>query len=289
MSRNSNRFYADGETVIDPVPAFRLRQQKWVGALAFGGALAVASTGHADDGAAGAAGNEPWSDAEQHLRPARQVDAHSDRIILMPTAETQPEGTFFISSYELVLLQLGYAITDDVQLSALVLPPLFQEQPFFVSPTLKINLARGAGASVAVLGGVDVLAATGDDNGDSAFLGRIGAVGQLCITSGCRSSLSANALFWARLDAEGSALVTSVGGVFRVSDVAALLLEPTLAVPTSGDISDDLDDGLVVSYGVRLSGPSFAFDLTLVRPFIGGAGDIFVLGLPFVVATYRTN
>jgi hypothetical protein len=113
--------------VVDAVRALRWRRELRLSALAFGGALAVASTGHADEGS-GVAGNEPWPDAPPSLRPARQVDAHSDRVILMPTAETQPEGTFFIRSYELVLLQLGYAITDDLQLSALVLPPLFQEQ-----------------------------------------------------------------------------------------------------------------------------------------------------------------
>jgi hypothetical protein len=137
----SHGFNPDSTTVVDPVlRAFFSRRHVWLSALAFGGAVALASTGRADDGsgAAGDAGNEPWSDGPP-LRPARQVDAHSDRVILMPTAETQPKGMFF------------------------------------------------------------------------------------------------------------------------------------------------------VSYGVRLSGPSFAFDLTLVRPFTGGAADTFVLGLPFVVATYRTN
>src|ERR1019366_2987154 len=53
-------------------------------------------------------------------------DANADRVILGSTAETHPKGTFFISDYEILLLQVGYAITDQLQVSVTGIPPLIQ-------------------------------------------------------------------------------------------------------------------------------------------------------------------
>jgi hypothetical protein len=257
------------------------------------GALALSSPSRANEGGASPDPTESTADEPAPaLLPsptsARRIDAHADRVILMPTAETHPQGSFFVSSYELVLLQLGYALTDHVQLSALILPPLFTDQPFFISPTVKVNVARGDLGNVAFLGGVDLLASAGSDT-DTELLGRLGAVAQLCLSKGCRSSISVNALAWAAFtNGAGSALVTSAGGVFRITDVFALLLEPTLGVPLAGEVVDeDTPAGLALSYGIRLSGSAFAVDLTFVRPFFGGLEDELALGLPFVVATYR--
>jgi hypothetical protein len=259
----------------------------WLVASALLGGLTLGSPSHAAEGGPDPAESRA-SEPDPAPAPARQIDAHADRVILMPTAETHPQGSFFFSSYELVLLQVGYAITDHVQFSTLILPPLFDEQPFFMSPTVKVNVARGDVGNVALLGGVDLLASGGSDS-DSALLGRLGVVAQLCLANGCRSSISVNVLGWTAFTNEaGSALVASAGGVFRVSDVFALLLEPTLGVPLAGDVvDDDTPAGLALSYGFRLSGASFALDLTFIRPFFGDLDDDLALGLPFVVATYR--
>jgi hypothetical protein len=262
----------------------------WLGALVVVGGLAFSSAARAADGW-GDSGTDQPSSAEKAPAPApassREGDAHTDRVILMPTAETQPKGSFFVSSYELVFLQFGYGITDDLQFSALMLPPILADQPFFISPTLKLNVARGEAGNVALLGGVDVVV-SGDDDDAAGMLGRFGAVGQLCIQRGCRSSLSLNALAWSGLaGTEGTVLVTSAGGVFRVTDTIALLLEPTLAIPLGDALSEGEAAG-ALSYGMRFSGASFGIDLTFVRPFTGDTVE-FALGLPFVVATYRTN
>ena len=46
---------------------------------------------------------------------ARAYSAHADRVVLVPTAQTQPRGTVFLSDYEIVMPSVGYAFTDDVQ------------------------------------------------------------------------------------------------------------------------------------------------------------------------------
>ena len=262
-----------------------------LGAFVVVSGLAFSSAARAADGWGSAGDADEPPPAAQAPAPAptssRAGDAHTDRVILMPTAETQPQGTFFVSSYELVLLQFGYGITDDLQFSALILPPIVADQPFFISPTLKLNVARGEAGNVALLGGVDVVVA-GDDDDAAGMLGRFGAVGQICIQRGCRSSLSFNALLWSGLaGAEGSVMLTSAGGVFRVTDTIALLLEPTFAIPLNGDLSEDDPVG-AISYGMRFSGASFGIDLSFVRPLTDITVE-FALGLPFVVATCRTN
>src|SRR6185295_2268577 len=46
----------------------------------------------------------------------------ADRVVLAPTAYTHPAGTFFVSSYDVVFLQAGYALSDSTQVSVTVTP-----------------------------------------------------------------------------------------------------------------------------------------------------------------------
>ena len=224
--------------------------------------------------------------APRRSQTRRMRDAHADRVILFPTAETQPKDSFFVSSYELVLIQVGYAVTDDFQLSALVLPPLIEEQPYFISPTLKFNLVRSEQGNVALLGGVDFI--TDNDGDESAVLGRIGAAGQLCLDPACDSSLTANVHGWTALtEGDGSIIFLSAGATIAASELVSLLIEPTYPVIVANGETRDIDF-FVLAYGVRLSGAQFGLDLTLARPF-GDDGSLFVLGLPFVVASYRSE
>lgn len=226
-----------------------------------------------------------WSSRPQRTR--RSHDAHADRVILFPTAETHPQGTFFISSYELVLIQLGYALTDDFQMSALFLPPLVREQPFFFSPTFKLNVVRSEQGNVALLGGLDFVVQS--DTDESTALGRLGAAGQLCIDVACDSSLTLNAHGWTEIgENQGTIVLLSAGGLFRASELVSLMLEPSYGLLLQ-DGEVNTPEGFLLSYGVRLSGRQFGFDITFVRPFAEGISDELILGVPFVVASYRSD
>src|SRR5215207_9903571 len=61
------------------------------------------------------------------LAGPRYRDAHYDRILIAPTAETNPKGSFYATSYEIVLLQFGYAVSDFTQISITGTPPLGEE------------------------------------------------------------------------------------------------------------------------------------------------------------------
>jgi hypothetical protein len=139
---------------------------------------------------------------------------------------------------------------------------------------------------VALLGGFDFVSI--DDGGGT--LGRAGAAGQLCFDVACGSSLSLNGHFWTNLTEEDAAsvLLLSAGAIIRASDLVALLIEPSYPVLlTDGDV--DTPEGFLLSYGIRFSGKQFGLDITFARPFAEDISDELLLGIPFVVASYRSD
>ena len=74
-------------------------------------------------------------------------------MILGSTAETHPKGTFFFSDYELLLLQAGYAITDEFQLQLTGIPPIVKDQPYYCDIGAKLNIVRNESFRAAINGG----------------------------------------------------------------------------------------------------------------------------------------
>jgi hypothetical protein len=228
----------------------------------------------------------------------RYTDANADRVILGSTAETHPQGTFFLTDYEIFLLQLGYSITDSFQLSLTGVVPVIKGQPYFFDLAGKFNLVRGRVFRAAVTGAVDMVT-TGSTSGSNVssgpyWGGRLGAVGQFCFNETCRSSLSLSA---GTVLTSGASEVLPVYGaaglIVNVSPVVSLLVEPTLA-GLVGTGSGSVGSGSLISvdYGVRLGGKNFAVDLTFIEPVgltTGSINNPFVIGYPFVAFTYRTD
>jgi hypothetical protein len=223
---------------------------------------------------------------------ARFRDAHADRVILGATAETHPKGTFFVTDYEVALLQIGYAVTDDLQISLAGVPPIAKDQPLFFDIGAKLNLVRTESTRVAVYGAIDVLTnARSNSDNSPEFAGRVGGVAQVCFERACRSSLSfgGGAIFGH--NAEALPLYGAVGLIANVSPLVSLLAEPNIAgvAPGEGNTGGAL---LSIGYGVRLSGKNFGVDLTFIEPIAATSGSFenpFVLGYPFAAFTYRTD
>ena len=108
-------------------------------------------------------------------------------MILLPTAYTHPKGTVFVSNYDIVLLQAGYAMTDETQISFSAVPPLGGEGIAFFDLTLKTALAQRGLVRAAALG--SAMGGVGNDIG-TLFLGRVGGVVQLCMTANCGSGFT---------------------------------------------------------------------------------------------------
>ncbi|HVX97232.1 MAG TPA: hypothetical protein VHK47_20110 [Polyangia bacterium] len=203
-------------------------------------------------------------------------DPQADRGVLAPTAYTHPKGTFYFSDYEVALLQIGYAITDDTQLSLTGLPPLGEERVVFLDLTLKTMLHRGGLVRVAALGSTSGLAAK---EIGVLGVGRVGGVVQLCLERTCGSSVSLGS----DITLAGILLMAnSAGGIFRVSRTVSFLAELDTLVPLGKDAGQI--NGGIAAGGLRLSGTSWGLDLSLLR-VLGSDGAT----LPLITLSYRST
>jgi hypothetical protein len=226
----------------------------------------------------------------------RYRDANADRVVLGSTAETHPKGTFFISDYEILLVQLGYAVTDELQLEIAGVPPIVKNQPYYVDLGAKLNLYRGDSFRAALTGGFDIVTTGGTGPSGPYYGGRLGAIGQICFNGDgtCRSSLSLNVGTILTSGAnEVLPIYGSAGFIFNVSKLVSILAEPaTLGALGTGSSNVGAGAFFVLDYGVRIAGPNFGVDLTFIEPVATTSGSFdnpFILGYPFVAFTYRTD
>jgi len=211
------------------------------------------------------------------LRDHRYTDAHVDRVIIAPTAETHPQGTLYFSSYEVVLLQAGYAVSDHTQVTLTGAPPLANEKILPLDLTLKTVVARAPEYRVAALASVSGIA--GIEQG-TVVVGRLGGVAQLCFERTCRSSVSVatNVLL------VGQAIITSgIGLIARATDHFSVLLEVDSLVPVGRDVA--IYGGLAIGPGFRFSGEHLGFDFAFMHALDVLEGP----GVPFIAFTYRTG
>lgn len=203
-------------------------------------------------------------------------DPQADRGIFLPTAYTHPKGTCYMSGYELVIWQLGCALTDDTQLTATGVPPLGDEAIALVDLTLKTSLHRGRRVRVAALGSASGL--VGREIGVMG-VGRAGGVVQLCLDGSgrCDNSLSISSnvtLAGAMLMANG------VSGIFRMGPSFSIVAELDTLVPLVRDAGEF--GGAMAGGGARWHGTQWGLDLALMR-VIGHDKPT----IPLLALTYR--
>jgi hypothetical protein len=202
-------------------------------------------------------------------------DPQADRVVLLPTAYTHPQGTIYASSYEILVLQAGYAFTDNTQVTLTTLP-VTNESVAIVDLTLKSAVIRGERVRVALLSSAS--GAIGRDIG-VLLIGRAGGVVQLCADAACGSSLSLSTNV---VLAGGTvAMANGVGAIVRAGRVVSLLGELATLVPVGAQGGQF--NGSAIGGGVRFHWPHIGFDLALMH-FLDSA----TATLPFVAFTYRS-
>ena len=213
-------------------------------------------------------------------RDARETDAHADHVILMPTGETHPKGTAYFSSYELAILQAGYAVSDSTQVTLTFVPVFTEDASFPFDVTVKGVALRSRRVRLAVMGSATGAAAF---ENHPALIGRTGSVVQLCFDDACRSSVNVGA----NLLLLGNQLLVAdaVGAIFRLSDLTAILAEAQTLVPFGKDVAEY--NGAGAALGVRLSGKRWGVDLSLHVPLTTDEDVPNVI--PIIAATYRTG
>jgi hypothetical protein len=216
--------------------------------------------------------------------PGLDSDPHIDRVWFSPTAITQPAGSFEFNDWELILLGLTYGVTDNFQLSAVILPPLVEDMPFVGALSGKLSLPIGERVHFGVG------ATIGYESEDDTAVGLLGAVVSICTDGPCASLFSVFVYTGFSLSDDDDAVPFAYGVSLmqRVATHVKLLLE----VASGGLIAStdaDFAEGALVSYGVRFFGDNIAGDVGFVRPISFGRDydDPFILGIPAVTISYR--
>jgi hypothetical protein len=196
----------------------------------------------------------------------------------MPTAETSPEGSWTFTDYEIVILQVGYAVSDRTQITLTGAPPLADEAIVPLDFSVKTVVLRDPRVSLAVTG-----SATGifGAEGGSGFIGRAGGVVTLCEPAWtCRLSLSMATNL--ALLAQFSELLSGIGASVRLSRTISLLAEIDTALPLGPEAGEF--NGIMGGSGVRFSKANWGIDLGF---FVAGKARAEVTGIPWLVGTYR--
>ena len=202
-------------------------------------------------------------------------DPQADRGVIGPTAYTHPKGTFYFSDYEIALLQFGYAITDDTQLTVTGVPPVTGERILVLDLTLKSTLYRGGRVRFAALGSTSGIAAK---ELGVVGVGRVGGVVQLCLAADCASSLSLSS----DVTLAGVLLMlNSATGIYRLGRVTSLLAELDTLLPLGKDAGEF--NGGLASGGLRFGWTNWGLDVVLMHT-LGGTRVTF----PFVALSYRS-
>lgn len=204
------------------------------------------------------------------------ADANGDRVVLLPTAKTQPKGLFTFSSYDVVLLQAGYAVTDSTQLTLTFTPPVEGSMP--LDFTLKTAFVQGP--LVRAAGMISATGLTGLGDVGFVFLGRGGLVADFCFRVDCTTSITVGS----NVTFAGAILFmwNGAGLVWRVRPHLALLAEADTLLPLGRALGQV--NGLLAWGGLRVPGRNWSFDATL--GYSPAAGDK-PLVLPLLVLSYR--
>ena len=214
--------------------------------------------------------------SERGADPDRIAEAHADRVMLMPTAYTHPEGTWYFSSLEIVVLQIGYAFDDRTQVTLSGVPPLFEGALFPFDLSVKHVFVRDAHVRFGALGAVSGLFGLEEGN---FLVGRLGGVVSLCTTPQCDTSfnMASNVV----LAGPAAMSLNSFGAILGLADWAAVLLEVDMSVPFGGQLGEA--NAALLNTGFRFKGVSWGLDLGTLNRLDDGKGAI-----PYLSVSYRS-
>jgi hypothetical protein len=200
-------------------------------------------------------------------------------VLIAPTAETNPAGSFYATSYEIVVLQVGYSVTDSTQISLTATPPLGEEGVIPGDISIKTVVLRQPHVSVAAIASASGLVGVEEFSG---FLGRAGGAVTLCADAAeCPVSISLGSSL--ALAGPASVWFNGLGVSWRLGRIVSLLAEVDTLLPLSAPVGEA--NGVLGGLGVRLSGRAWGVDLALMKAGKARADTSSIV--PFVAATYR--
>ena len=204
--------------------------------------------------------------------PGVLTDPNIDRGFLTPTAETQPAGTFTLTSYELALVGATVGLTDRLQLSVIaLLPELGEGGPERAwAATIKWQVLRRGLLRLSVMGGMgyeeeglpeEQRPADRSDPRRRTYNPLLGTVGSVCLTLDCHSMFSLNTHLRGIVGAQGwrrTEALVSASLALRLAERWKLIVEYVRAVKLQ---SDPVLRDPAVTVGIRVFRRGIAVEL----------------------------
>lgn len=179
-----------------------------------------------------------------------RTDPNRSRLLFAPTGRPLDKGRGYVADYELFFPFVAYGPGGGVTLAGGVsLVPGAPGQAVYVAPKITLyqqretSVAAGVVASTFVGGGID----------DFPTFGLLYAVGT---TGGSRAWLTGGVAFGFADGEIGKSPAILIGGELQVSNSVKLMSENYVFV--------NVEDGLLVSGGIRFFGERIAVDLALI-------------------------
>lgn len=212
-------------------------------------------------------------------------DANAGRGWMAPTALTEPGGTWSISDYELFLLSIGYAINDQLSISATTIPPLTTDFPLWLLSNAKYQVLKAGRIRAALQGAFTYFSLNDGSTNDSFTAGEVGGAVTVCIDDECNSHVSG--FLGAGFAQDTDSAVPFLGAatlVARLGKRVKFVAEVDSAF-IAGKVND-VADGALLWYGLRFTSRTLGVDLGFVRP-VGVSDSGLALGIPVVTFSYR--
>jgi hypothetical protein len=200
-----------------------------------------------------------------------RVDPDRNSILLTPTCETLPKGDHYFRSFELLFLNYGYAITDDLNLSLAAFFPVSTEWNFLATGVKWRLLDRKHHTFGLAMTASHLIA---PDDQRFTTIGCVGGFGN------ARRSLNVAFDYGYDEDGDGGQRLM-VGGDVQISRKLKLFAEwmDTALIFEAGDDDDEFNG--FINLGFRIFGESMAFTLGAFRPLsVEGGGFV---GVPMMM------
>jgi hypothetical protein len=212
----------------------------------------------------------------------RYDDPNHNSLLFMPSAETNPKGTKYISSYELFYINLGYAPVENLHVSAGFIFP--------VVPEMLTNGPVSLGIKYRTFGepykmNMSVMASYTTVLSESDIgLVTFGSAFNYYPNPRTTLNLYMGTLTTTMTSGAESAFSFGLGFTRRTSESSKIIIEYM-----NGGLFDEFESGGVILYGLRFFGERISADLAgvqFVDLITDGESDSWII-LPLVSLTYH--
>ncbi len=206
-------------------------------------------------------------------------DPNHCSLLFMPSAETNPKGTWYISDYELFYMNVGYSPTDNLHVSTgflfPIIPEMITEGPLSFgfkyrtfSDPYKMNMS--------IMGTYNTVL----EESDTGLI-TYGTAFNYYLNPKSTFNFYIGGLTSTETKGSESIFSFSLGLTHRTSESSKLIIEYL-----NGGIFDEIETKGVMLFGLRFFGEKISADLAAIKFFDITGSDIWLL-IPLISLTYH--